>query len=361
MIMKVYNLTNNIYQPGKKENKLHKNMDDLQNWLWILGKTNKKDFKILNQINPGYNFSHHGLIHYLYGCWAKELNCVLSPEIFFHRYLSELIKYILQYPSDFEPLFDLKQNGKKRIYYFVGKPNHKNIANDIAKLMKNKKLYHAICKANFSTDTDTSKKVRNLSFLNMTIPYVDYIKTFCGIPNVLVDGTENDWKHLLENIYLIMSSIEDHNLKNNKSCHEFYQYSKKVANLILAILHFSFDNQKYKISSKYQQYNDIDFYNNMFYFENKQCMSGHDENRIGGWINILYNKDEGLNELVKYNHDISYLPYYDETSKRRFITMGGMTHSIIKNNTAYPSFQVLELEILNSDLFEDIKNGVKIK
>ncbi|ADO67487.1 hypothetical protein crov453 [Cafeteria roenbergensis virus] len=349
--MKVYNINQNGTDISPDTRELH----ELKDWVdsFAPDGCSEKDFKIIQQNTDNYDFSHCGLIYYLHGCWAKELGCVLKPDMIYQTILSAITKCILKNPTDFKFLFmdgDTKQN----VVVVVNNADKGSF--DINKLdailkniTKNKEFYNLISNTSFTTDGELGKHVRLMTYANMGVPYFNYISTMCGIKSVSVDGTQFDYEKLLVNLVQI-NRIFEMNAKFIKNNTSIFPFLKKTIETISDILHYTFDN-KYKAFNLYDS--PEDFYNNIFHYgENTKCGSGHDQFKVYGWARNFYSTHG--EDLSHFESTLCYVPYHNIETNKTFVQVAGMTHSKIINNIAYPEYNKIGFEITNRDTFDKL-------
>lgn len=349
--MKVYK----INQHGTDVSPHKRELNELKEWVnnFAPPGCSVKDFKELTIHNSKYDFTHCGLIYYLHGCWAKELGCVLKPDMIYQTILSEITKCILKYPTDFKFLFmdgDTKQNINLIIESADKGCFDIEQLNDILKnTVKNKEFYNLICNTSFSTDGLFGREVRLMTFANMGVPYFNYMTTMCGIKSVSVDGTQYDYERLLVNLTKLKKIFET-NVKYIKKDISIFNFLQKNIETVVNILHYTFD-KKYK---QFNIYNSAeDFYSDIFHYgENTKCGSGHDEFKVYGWARNFYNTTQ--EDLSHFQSTLCYVPYTNIESKKTFVQVAGMTHSIIENNIAYPEYNKIVLEVTDKNTFNKL-------
>jgi hypothetical protein len=81
---------------------------------------NPQQVRLLNTGIPSNSVTHSGLIYYLHACWAKELGCVLRPDMVYYTIVSEIATYVVDNPEKFRSLFS---NSKSKVDFIVSNKN----------------------------------------------------------------------------------------------------------------------------------------------------------------------------------------------------------------------------------------------
>lgn len=354
-------LTYQLSQNGDAISSHKHELNNLKDWVrnFAPSKCPEEHFKLISSKVSDYDFTHAGLIYYLHGCWAKELGCVIKPDMIFQTILSELTSSILNNPKAFKFLFMEGDTKKNLILETTNADKGEFDINKLSQILNdvvvNKDFYDIVCNTKFTTDGKLGHHVRLMTFANMGVPFFNYMSTMCGISSVSVDGSKYDWEKLTVSLIKIQKIFQNHLDTSFNKDNEYYitkqiKYLDNSIKTISSILHYSYDS-RYKSHKQYSSAGD--FYNDIFHYgENVECDSGHDEYVVSGWIRNFY-KTIG-EDLSKFSPSLCYVPYKNIETNKNFIQVAGLTNSKIKNGVAYPEYNKLSLEVLDQNTFNKL-------
>lgn len=346
------------------EQSMDSDLNQPENWIksfapvrhWDSSKNiDRKDFKLLQKNFPDNQTTHSGLIYYLHLCWAKELGCVLRPDMIYYTILSEIARTVVDHPSTFRSLFTTQQNKQTIVTIDMDAINGGLNVETLCQNMKNKvanpELHQLICDIHFENDDDLAHEARCMVFANMGVPYFDYMSTMCGISSVEIQGGIDDWKKLFDIIGRLrrIFNMPD-NFENEWQIRQMSQLLRKSFETISTIIHFMFDNK----FANYSEYQDIQsFKANIFHYgHNKHCGSGHDDYLVSGWARNFYASNG--DDLDKFSPSMVYVPYQNIETGRMFIQVCTLAYSDINNGIANPHYGKLMFEISNRETFGKI-------
>jgi hypothetical protein len=354
----VFNFENNV---GKKDPSTKKMPELIGPHHWLISMINAKtesnqykpfDTTIIAEsvrifpdsiISDKIDATHCGLIQYIYHAWAKELGIVLKPDVFFYTIISEIKNWIINNPAKCKHLFTTSD--EKRRIVIVGLTIDKLIE-ALQNFIPCKELFDLITKTSFSTEPQHYKQILGITMADMGTPYYSYGTTKCGIPKILVQGTEADWDKLLNTVIDLR--------KNFGGC------SNILANY-LSTVHSTLD----KLIESVFKANDGSYLENIFtYYRNPICGSGHLPLVLDGWIKKLYiGNYSRLVGIGQYPSHFNCLPYDDrddpENIKYYFYTCG-LSSSKIVNGYLYPEYNIAHCELTDPNkkiIFDILTNN----
>lgn len=326
-------------------------LNDLRSWVKSFAppNTNPQNMKFIESNVTKTDITHSGLIYYLHACWAKELGCVMRPDMIYFTILSEIANSVIKRPKDFKSLFTDK-NGKEDIIILDNNADNgglsiQTLCQSLREKVVNKELYRLVCDIKFASDDFGAYDARCMAFCKMGIPFFNYMTTLCGISSVDVQGNFDDWKMLIDTINRLLNLLSRYDsIGNVKSLLE------RSLMTVSTIIHHTFDIN-YDTDPKYSTAQS--FFNDIFHYgSNRQCGSGHDEYIVSGWSRNFYNSQG--EDLTNFSTSMTYVPYQNIETGRMFIQVSTLACSDIVNNVAIPHYGKLKFEILDKDIFHKI-------
>lgn len=176
--------------------------------------TPPKAFRIIGDFWPESCSQYHGtfVASHFHPCiatidhaFSSHRPLILSPDIFWLLIMQGLAQHVNANSEDLRHMF-VDHQGKRKITirrddFVKGSPeNPWNEAvaefSDQVRAMIGETNYERIM-AHFSTTGPVEKTVFEMTLLNVTKSYVEYsMHTMCGIPEVILEGTVEDWQTL---------------------------------------------------------------------------------------------------------------------------------------------------------------------
>ena len=326
-------------------------LSDLKMWInsFTPFEWRPEDFLLLSSNIPPGSITHAGLIYYLHACWAKELGCVLRPDMIYFTVLSEIANFVLKTPQDFKNLLTEK-DGKEEIIVrdpmaTHGNLNIHNLCKALRQTVSSTELCQLICDVTFKGDDNLSHEARCMTFCQMGVPFYNYLSTLCGIKSVDIQGDFADWKKLFDTLgrLRIILSRYDHSGYITKML-------KNTVQIVSTIIHFTFDST-FKSDPKYSD--QVTFFNDIFHYgKNTVYGSGHEKCIVSGWARNLY-ICQG-DDLVKFNPSMTYVPYTNIETNRKFVQVCTLAYSDLIDDTIVPHYGKVMFEVLNSTIFDKI-------
>lgn len=326
-------------------------LNDIRSWIksFAPSNANPQNLRFIESNVTRADITHSGLIYYLHACWAKELGCVLRPDMIYFTILSEIANCVIRRPKDFKSLFTDK-NGKEDIIIVDhnadnGGLNIQTLCQAMHEKIANKELYRLVCDIQFASDDFGAYDARCMAFCKMGIPFFNYMTTLCGISSVDIQGQFDDWKMLLNTLNQLRNLLSMYDSSGNVNT----LLGKSIAT-VSTIIHFTFDTN-FQTDAKYPTAQL--FFNDIFHYgSNRQCGSGHDQYIVSGWARNFYNSQG--EDLTNFSTSMTYVPYKNIETGRMFIQVSTLACSDIVNDVATPHYGKLKFEILDEGLFNKI-------
>ena len=329
------------------------------------------------------NVTHSGLIYYLHYCWAKEIGCVIRPDMIWHTVVSEIASAVLKNPSKYKYLFS-DTDEKQEIVVLTSDITDINVdtlTNEISKIIKNKKFMDVICDTRFKSEEENAHLAVQMTFACMATPFFSYMTTRCGIPSIDVKGDFTDWYKIIKSLEILKTELKDD---------EMEKYINDVRNVVGNIIldsdldntfgeleiedHFDdtfslhYIKHKDEVGERIRRIRNIKhnspedrfykstFLNDIFrYGKNEICMSGHSPRIVRGWITKLY-MHGNENDLFQFNKHINYVPYKNIESELMFCKVVGLTHSEYdkKSNVLNPKYGIIKYQITDETIYNKL-------
>lgn len=331
-------------------------LNDAKSWIDNFAPLGAKQehFKLLNK-NFKSLYTHSGLIYYLHYCWAKELGCVLRPDMIFYTILSEINREMIDFPDEYNRI--LKEKKSNVIMQDDAKNKYEmdpeQLTDLIGELISDKNFLDIIYKTDFYSDVPFAKESRFMVFGKTGVPYFNFLTTLCGIQSVDIVNILDDWEKLrvtTVRLYKIINEIKKskQNLTND-SIDRVLSMLKLANTTINTIIFYSFGIGNRTVLKDYNS--DSDFFNDIFsYGKNVICGSGHDTYLVKGWIKNFYINEES--DLYKFSPTLSYVPYINVETNRMFVQVSTLAYSNIRDNIAEPFYGKVTFEVLDQEAFK---------
>lgn len=232
-------------------------------------------------------------------CYAKHLPLVLSPDYIKLRIISVLSEHVNKYPDLYSDKFtdsnerkllevrdDTLIKGQNNDWTFVFDTFEEQLRENIPD-----KSIPDIVTCNFSTSTPTSRIASQLYLMDIAKKFYGFmVVTLCGIPEIILKGTLDDWQSLKEQVIEIGKV--------------FTKLNDWITTMIIPILDNFIDAKNGNIVTK--------FWEDIFKIENA---SGSGSDKITGWIGAFYPFDKKGNYRLHKNYEMSDIEIdYDEIS-----------------------------------------------
>ncbi len=192
-------------------------------------------------------------VHYAY---SSHRPLTISPDMVW-LLIEQGFVFHLHYYSDSLKSTIVSFKGKKTItvennYFLKGNENN-NWAGEISKFSDSIKNYigkdlHYLLVPEFSTTSTNEKIAYEITLMDAVEKYFDYVDiTFCGIPEITLEGTPEDWKKIYDNT----QKLSKYGL--TKWINKLNPLLKELINTSEGKMNTNFWNSIYKIKTSYNQ------------------------------------------------------------------------------------------------------------
>jgi len=178
---------------------------------YLLGKKFESCSDRASKIIP---VSYHALAEASYVAYEGHRPLVLSPDMVWLTIAQGIATHVNENSEKLRKQF-VKHDGKEKIEvrrdeFIKGSPDNEweNALEEFSEKIKEKMVptAHKDITASFSTTGLVERTAYNICLMDTVKSYFDYgLKTMCGIPQVIIEGTDDDW---------IMIRDKVHSLKN---------------------------------------------------------------------------------------------------------------------------------------------------
>jgi len=275
-----------------------------------------------------YDYTHSGLIQYVFTAWAKELGVVLRPDMFMFTIASEIKNLVYEKPEEFRSLFT---TSAEKTNIVIVQLTIEKLISKLQTLIPNKNIFDVYTNTHFESAPPNFNIAMAVTMCDMVTPYYNFMTTMCGIPQVMVKGTESEWKYLVERVDTLINEF--------KVSPSTVQYLQSVKKTLMDMVQSAFHGNG-------------SIFSTMFAYEkNKNCGSGHAEVLINGWIKCFY-VDHKYDYISSYPSHLSCLPYNDEDipeKHRYYYYATGLSTSTVTDGFLHPNYAVVHTEIVGSD------------
>jgi len=331
------------------------NNSDVRNWLQTIARNKYKwsfdakfspsnivpeDVSVISNnttsTNQKIDYSHNGLIQYIFTAWAQELGVVLRPDMFLFTIVSEIKNVVYEQPDAFRSLFS---TSNEKVDLTIVDLTIDRLVDALESKIPNKKIFNVITKSKFTSSSPNFETAMAITLCDMTTPYYNYIGTMCGIPKVMIKGDKNEWLYLVNQIKILQNEFND--FSTSVLTLYFARVIDTLNNLITSVFEGSFFRILWNSKGTYLK--------TMFTYErNKECMSGHSDVVIDGWITNFYVKPGDY--VNTFSSHLSCLPYYHKDLQKYYYYVSGLTSSTIDSNGfLHPNYDVVHCEIIGNN------------
>lgn len=277
------------------ENLVEKNIDKLYQYslsskLKSLANKNIKyednKYHLLEEHEGKTFLANFGLVGLLSFAYTNHLKVALTPNDFWIVVLSEISKKVNENPQTYRDLFTTSSN-KEEILIPYGS---NIIPTDIfSTILSSKVMFDSkVLFPDFSTNTDNTTQFLHSIFCDMSSSYYSYTMFCCGIKEIKLLGTKEDWSKLFKHTEVLLDLFSQYspNLKT---------YKNDVLEIFSDIL-LTFE----KNDKNYDFWLDI--------FTSKNIGSGGDL-EVNGWIKNLFIEKHSINKIQNFENTYSSVNY----------------------------------------------------
>jgi len=254
-------------------------------------------------------FLHKNYLEYLHLAWANHKGIIMSPDIFWHIVSCETATHIKENASAYAGLFTTTPDKKQDIIVETTDSQLIPLDRIEDQLRMRVPTNIDLFIPSFSTTNKNSYFAFVAAFADAMQVYYNYSMYMCGIPNVQLLGTYEDWHKIETNVSAIKNLLDK---KTNK-------YFDGVLDILTSII----ENKDRK------------FWKNIFSLE--RCGSGS-QVEVAGWISDLFMKKGRPGYISNYSALVSKVPYTFLDTKQKFELCHGLFGSDERDNFLVPEF-----------------------
>ncbi|EKD53379.1 MAG: hypothetical protein ACD_61C00054G0006 [uncultured bacterium] len=277
----------------------------------VLGKGNVRYQVGTEMINTGFDMPASPLIQALFYAFSQHFPIKIEPAFFWTTIIQEVATMVKQNPTRFASVFHGDPNDKRLVKVICDELYGNDEAWPLAigrfRTELAKETGPALVEGffpNFSSDDETRELAYLVSAMDAASPFFKYeVHTRCGIPEIQLEGTLEDWSKLYGRILWLEFTFG--------KC-EYFDGLKKLIDRI---------GRQVKVNQP-----DVEFWMSMFKYHQQ---SGGD--RVTGWIADLYahtytqngavlktKKDEYGYSLNAFPSGLSVVPFIWQVIEKRF-------------------------------------------
>lgn len=270
---------------------------------------------------PENAVSTFGYFKYLERCWSNHYTAVLGPQDIWYTILCELAKQIKERPDDYSNLFTTTPGEKQEIVVPTFDVETINPDFVIAELCERVPTKVDDFLPHFSTETPVFKMSMHVAFCDMVSPYYNYSTLLCGIPNIILDGSFEDWDLMGQKLSVIKNLFKG----------RLNDYLNRCQELVAKIMAAGFGGT-----------DTVNFFSKMFNI--RRCGSGDDE--VRGWFLHFLNRKDFTQpmDMPELPPHTSELKYTNLDTGRKFSLFAGVIHARIDGGVLVPEYNAYSKE-----------------
>jgi hypothetical protein len=250
---------------------------------------------------PQTKLRNAGLLGFLSHAYSNHVNVSISPYDIWILIISEVSKFIVDKPEPFRELFT-DSTEKKEI--LVPTNSEYEMPMDLLSeaLSKSINFDASILFPELSIESEESVGMIQALFCEMASPYYSYSMFMCGLPEIKVLGTVDDWKNIRTNFDKLFELLG--------KCYNFKNYPVRVK-IILDNIVNSFEASE---ADRISFWKDI--------FTQKNVGSGS-QLEVDGWITHFLIVQKKPLKLENFTNTIGYVRYKNLTSGNNYMSIHG--------------------------------------
>jgi hypothetical protein len=320
-----------------------KSLDDYLNLAQVHG-FESDTVKLLSSTNESSSIEISGLIYGVFQAWKDEKSIAIAPHHIWFTIMCEVAKTIKEYPDCFRSIFT-ESDEKESIVLVTDRPDivdPTKFVDLLREKIASPKLVDLVSKS-FPTQVSGGvpfSEVMSTVLLEAASPFFNYYSTRCGIRQVCLEGSAQDWSELvtrLEDLKSLLGNIECVGRWRKSSLDEMlldraHTCAKDLRDRVLGGI---------KTDNKFVE---------ECFVAKENCGSGHIYEAYG-WIFDFYTQN------VLYNcGNITYVSWHDIDTGRQFYQAYGLTNGRYDDQGVLRmSFGKWTYEVLSDELFQKIK------
>lgn len=250
---------------------------------------------------PKTKLRNAGFLGFLSHAYSNHVKVAISPYDIWILIISEVSKFIVDKPEPFRALFT-NSDEKKEI--LVPTESEYEMPMDLLTraLACNVKFDASILFPELSIESEDSVGMIQALFCEMASPYYSYSMFMCGLPEIKVLGTVDDWKNISTNFDKLFELLGE--------CYNFKNYTLRVKIILDNIVN----------SFEASELDRISFWKDIF--TQKNVGSGG-QLEVNGWITHFLIVQQKPLKLENFTNNIGYVRYKNVSSGNSYMSVHG--------------------------------------
>lgn len=268
-----------------------------------MGKVLKPDekYQFLTEWTIQTKLQNIGFLGFLSHAYSNHVKIAISPYDIWILIISEISKFIVSRPEPFRGLFT--NSAEKQEIVVLTDSLYEMPMNVLSAALASNINFNAdILFPKLSIESEESVRMIQALFCEMASPYYSYSMLMCGLPEIKVLGTVDDWK-------MIKTHFDDLFELMGKCCN-FENYKLRVGIILDSIIN----------SFEYSEDDKVLFWKDIF--SEKNIGSGS-QLEIKGWITHFLIVQEKPLKLENFTNSIGYVRYKSLDTGNHYIGVHG--------------------------------------
>lgn len=262
---------------------------------------------------PKTKLRNIGFLGFLSHAYSNHVKVAISPYDIWILIISEVSKFIVDKPEPFRGLFT-DSDKKKEILVPTDSEYEMPMNLLVADLASNVKFDASILFPKLSIESEESVGMIQALFCEMASPYYSYSMLLCGLPEIKVLGTVDDWKNISTNFDKLFELLG--------KCYNFKNYPLRAKIILDNIVNSFESNEADRIS----------FWKDIFTQNN---VGSGSQLEVNGWITHFLIVQQKPLKLENFTNTIGYVRYKNVTSGNNYMSVhGGFDYDLDKEDFA---------------------------
>lgn len=297
--------------------------DGAISWSFRNQETTYKEKCVFHNIPDNAECYHHNYLAYLQNAYAKHRKIVIAPHTFWYTVVAEIAQHVVANAEKHRKLFTKDPSEKIKIIVECHSENQPLRMDAIfTELKKLVPIDSDLFVPEFSTTTEMARLATLGAFLETCSPYYSYGMLACGIPEIKVEGTLNDWTNIINNLHELLTIFESVNS-------DLFPH---ISNNILPIL------EKLIVGGDRSWFSKI--------FNQKRCGSGS-QHFVNGWFTKMFMEIPEQPEVANFSSHVTKVPYFTLPSNTDWHLTLMLSHSTkSEDGFLVPDFSMIQVKHL---------------
>lgn len=250
---------------------------------------------------PQTKLRNVGFLGFLSHAYSNHVKIAISPYDIWILIISEVSKFIVSKPEPFRGMFT--SSAEKQEILLPTDSEYEMPMDLLTKALAcNVKFDASILFPELSIESKESVGMIQALFCEMASPYYSYSMLLCGLPEIKVLGTVDDWKKVKSNFDKLFELFGE--------CYDFKNYTLRVGIILDSIIN----------SFEYSEEDAVDFWKDIFTQEN---IGSGSQQEMNGWITHFLIVQKKPLKLENFTNTIGYVRYKNLTSGNSYMSVHG--------------------------------------